>query len=262
MRRLLVALAMIFAFLVGTAWYVVTSPDSRVADGALDTEEVVTAQDDQDIAAPTTLPERQELNAADLTSPEAETETSNDETTGESSIDEPNTEPASSTTEPSSNDAENSDVTTPPTNTDETTPSTTTAGNTPTPVILNRPYVLPAQTGTRIATSDLRAVGSRSSLTYVVDTPGAVISGLDIEGCVVVEVDNVTIQDSRITCRADRSDRVSGVQIPDGVTGVNIVNNTMPALQPERLLRLAHQVSEALALLPRSTTSRVGLMES
>ena len=135
MRRLLVALAMIFAFLVGTAWYVVTSPDSRVADGTLDTEEVVTSQDDQDVAAPTTLPERQELNAADLTSPEAET--SNDGTTGESSIDEPNTEPASSTTEPSFNDAENSDVTTPPTNTDETTPSATTAGNTPTPVILN-----------------------------------------------------------------------------------------------------------------------------
>ncbi len=225
MRRLLVALAMIFAFLVGTAWYVVTSPDSRVADGTLDTEEVVTSQDDQDVAAPTTLPERQELNAADLTSPEAET--SNDGTTGESSIDEPNTEPASSTTEPSFNDAENSDVTTPPTNTDETTPSATTAGNTPTPVILNRPYVLPDQTGTRIAASDLRAVGSRSSLTYVVDTPGAVISGLDIEGCVVVEVDNVTIQDSRITCRADRSDRVSGIEIPDGVTGVNIVNNTI-----------------------------------
>lgn len=35
---------------------------------------------------------------------------------------------------------------------------------------------------------------------YVIDTPGAIISGLDIHGCVDVLAQNVTIKNSRITC--------------------------------------------------------------
>jgi len=37
---------------------------------------------------------------------------------------------------------------------------------------------------------------------YYIDTPGAVIDGLDIHGCVVVRAPNVTIKRSRITCGA------------------------------------------------------------
>ena len=48
---------------------------------------------------------------------------------------------------------------------------------------------------------------------YVISTPGAVVSGLDIRGCVEVEAQNVTIKDSKITC--DNQPMVKNFQ-PDG----------------------------------------------
>ena len=51
-----------------------------------------------------------------------------------------------------------------------------------------------------------------------VTTDGAVISGLDVDGCVDVHANHVTIQDSRITC----SRPTTAVRLFDGYTGLTV----------------------------------------
>lgn len=238
MRRLLVGLALIFAFLVGTAWYVLTSPETEVTSGLMEeaSDEVFTSDEGQAVAAPTTLSEVQGNQS--ITDQEATTsvETDSDQETTSTTEDEDGT---TATTEAASdNDEADTELNTSQTTTASRAPTTTarsaTTGST-TPVTNaptttagpTRPYALPAETGTAFAVADLTNVGSRNQLTYVVDTPGTVINRQNIEGCLVIEANNVTVQNSRITCRSDRTDLVSGIQIPEGVTGTNIVRNTI-----------------------------------
>jgi hypothetical protein len=57
---------------------------------------------------------------------------------------------------------------------------------------------------------------------------GAVISDLDIEGCVVVDADDVTIRNTRIRCSDPAS--ANAVQVADGATGLVIEDSEIDGL--------------------------------
>ncbi len=188
-----------------------------IGDSANDSTELAFA-DNTDTGSEATLRARQSDRSTRPSTSRSTESTVSRSTAGEERI----------TTSTTPSDSRNTTTSALPTTTSPGTSNSTATTQAPSPTL---PYVMPSETGTPFSDEELTPVGSIGELVYVVDTPGADLNRLNIEGCVSVQADNVTIRNSRITCRSARSDFKSAVAISSGVSGTTILRNTIRCLE-------------------------------
>ena len=72
--------------------------------------------------------------------------------------------------------------------------------------------------------SSLQSVSANFGDYYKVTTDGQVLDGLNIDACLLIEADNVTVRNSQIRCDAQRK---TIIDIGRGFTGTEVTQNTL-----------------------------------
>jgi hypothetical protein len=115
--------------------------------------------------------------------------------------------------------------TTTPAPTTTTTPTTTTA----TTSVAGSCFSSPGSCGYPDPAFGNMGVPSGTTLTpsgnITVTTNGAVINGIDVTGTITVEANNVTIQNSRVTCTGCEPSRGFAIFEPNGYSGLTVQNS-------------------------------------
>lgn len=145
--------------------------------------------------------------------------------------DEPNEETDTTTSTSTTQSEENSNSPFTPSTTNNNpgqgnTTSTTPSNNTTTTTrpASSLPYVLPAETGVLQPISSLQDISANFGDYYKVTTNGQILDGYNIDGCLLIEADNVTVKNSVIRCDSNEQ---AVIEIKSGFTGSQITQNTL-----------------------------------